>query len=251
MLPLEGMDKKETAALATYMQSISQVPPERPKLLLVASAHWEEPTFTVSRCPMPEMLYDYSGFPPEAYKLNWPAPGAPELADAVYQTLKDYGFAPNFHRDRGHDHGTFIPLMLAYPNAEVPVVQVSLKRGLNAEEHLALGQALAPFRDQGAFILGSGSSYHNLKRFFAPSATAISESQAFDSWLSEAVESKMATRNDLLSEWQQAPASRACHPREEHLVPLMVAAGAAGEDLGRVGWRGTVNGLTVAAHYFG
>lgn len=251
VLPLPMMDAAETDSLAIYMRSIAELPPTRPSALLVVSAHWEATSVTVNSGRSPGMLYDYGGFPPEAYRLTWPAPGAPELASAVYEHLASAGFRPEYDAGRGYDHGTFIPLMLAYPQADIPVVQVSLKRGLDPAEHFDLGAALAPFRDRGVYIIGSGNSYHNLTRFFSADRTAVAQSEEFDAWLADTIALDAVLRRDALRDWQRAPAARACHPREEHLIPLMVVAGAAGDDTGRVGWTGTNNGLRISAHHFG
>jgi aromatic ring-opening dioxygenase catalytic subunit (LigB family) len=128
---------------------------------------------------------------------------------------------------------------------------VSLKRGLDPAEHVAIGKALAPLRDRGGFIIGSGNSYHNLRKFFRPDPTAIAEARDFDDWLDKAVTADAKERVRLLTAWSEAPAARACHPREEHLIPLMVAAGAAGDDSANVTWRGTASGLRISAHAFG
>ena len=127
--------------------------------------------------------------------------------------------------DRGYDHGTFVPLKLAYPDADIPVLQLSLVRGLDPAKHLAIGRALAPLRDEGVFIVGSGMSYHNLRAFHPSAAPAA---RAFDAWLRDAVLREPAERDAALAQWAQAPSARAVHPREEHLLPLMVVAGAAG-----------------------
>jgi aromatic ring-opening dioxygenase catalytic subunit (LigB family) len=251
VLPLDNMDRAETEALAGYMRSISSQPPVRPTFLVVLSAHWEAERVTVHVGPRPGMYFDYSGFPPAAYELSWPAPGAPEHGEVAIELLRSAGFEVERETSRGFDHGTFIPLLLAFPAADVPVVQVSLKRGLDPAEHLAIGKALAPLRDRGGFIVGSGNSYHNLRKFFRPDAAARAEAVEFDDWLNKAVMADARERARLLTGWTQAPAARACHPREEHLIPLMVAAGAAGDDSARVVWRGTASGLRVSAHAFG
>jgi aromatic ring-opening dioxygenase catalytic subunit (LigB family) len=246
LLPLPGADPDEAAPLRAYMASISDVP--RPTALLVVSAHWEEPEFTVNTGAAPGLLYDYGGFPPEAYRLQWPAAGAPELAEQVRDLLSGAGLDSRADATRGFDHGVFIPLLPAWPNADMPVVQVSLKRGLDPGAHLALGRALAPLRDAGVHILGSGNSFHNLGAFASPDPRVVAAAEAFDAWLAEAVAS--ANRADLLTAWTEAPHARFCHPREEHLLPLMVVAGAATEP-GRVQWSGQMFGKRVSAHHFG
>lgn len=250
VMDLPRMDSGEARALATYMRSIADTP-TRPNALLVISAHWEANEPTVNTGEAPSMLYDYGGFPPEAYRLQWPAPGDPALAARVRDLLRDAGFRPREDAQRGYDHGTFIPLMLAYPSADVPVVQLSLKRGLDPEEHLAMGRALAPLREQGVYILGSGNSFHNLPAFFGSDASMVQRSERFDDWLEAAVRAPRSERERQLRDWASAPEAHACHPREEHLIPLMVVAGAAGSDAGVVQWSGRMGGMRVTAHRFG
>jgi aromatic ring-opening dioxygenase catalytic subunit (LigB family) len=200
----------------------------RPGAVLVVSGHWEAPEFTVMSAAHPPMLYDYYGFPEHTYRVRYAAPGRPELAQRVQALLSGAGFAARLDPSRGFDHGAFVPLAVIYPAADIPVVQLSLKRGLDPAVHLAAGAALAPLRSEGVLILGSGMSYHNLMRM-GPSAQA--PSRAFDDWLAETMlESPPAERRERLLKWSAAPSARAAHPREEHLLPLMVAVGAAGDD---------------------
>ncbi|MEM7156643.1 MAG: class III extradiol ring-cleavage dioxygenase [Myxococcota bacterium] len=251
VLPLGPIDAAETEALAGYMRSIAEVPAQPPSFLVVVSAHWEAPRFTVHLGSAPSMYFDYGGFPPEAYTFDWPAPGAPERGEQAIELLRGAGLRVDVEKERGFDHGTFIPLMLAYPQADVPVLQVSLKRGLDPAEHFALGQALAPLRDEGAYIIGSGNSYHNLGRLFRSDATARQHATQFDAWLNAAVTAAPAERARRLIAWERAPGARQSHPRQEHLIPLLVAAGAAESDPGRVRWQGSTNGYPVSAHDFG
>ena len=195
------------------------------------------------------MYYDYYGFPPEAYRIQWPAPGNPQLASRVQELLGAARFRTGTDPQRGFDHGTFVPLKLAYPEAEVPTVQLSLKRGLDPEEHLLIGRALGPLREEGVFIIGSGMTFHNLQAFRAAKATSASE--AFDAWLRETTTLPPEARDRGLAQWSQAPAARVAHPREEHLLPLMVAAGAAGNDRGTVAYHGTIMGHRLSAYHFG
>ena len=159
------------------------------------------------------------------------------------------GFETGTDAKRGFDHGTFVPLKLTYPDANVPTVQLSLKTGLDPAEHLAMGRALAPLRDEGVFIVGSGMSYHNMRGFRDPRSKPISEE--FDAWLRETAALDAPARDERLKTWSSAPQARACHPREEHLLPLMVVAGAAGVDRGAIGYSGTVMGTRVSAVHFG
>lgn len=238
----------EQGALADYLRAVPDVPPTPPRALLVVSAHWEEPEVTVMNGAAPPLLFDYYGFPPEAYELTWPAPGDPALAARVQELLGAAGIKSASNAQRGFDHGAFVPLKLAYPDAKIPTVQLSLKAGLDPREHLAIGRALAPLRDEGVFIVGSGMTYHNMRAMGPQGRPAAS---AFDAWLRESVPRPQSERDTLLADWQNAPAARQSHPREEHLIPLMVIAGAAGEDLGRVAYRGTLLGLEFSGYAFG
>lgn len=240
--------KAEQAELAKYLRSVSSLPKTPPKAVLVISAHWEEPVPTVMSSAHPPMLYDYYGFPAESYEITWPAPGEPALAARVRELLTTAGIANGENGERGFDHGTFVPLKLAYPNADVPTVQLSLKRGLDPAEHLALGRALAPLRDEGVFIVGSGMTFHNLRAFGPQSKVAAEE---FDGWLRATAALPAEDRDRELTAWTNAPSARRAHPREEHLLPLMVIAGAAGADRGELAYNGRILDLKLSAYHFG
>ena len=213
------------AGLTRALQDMPRQIGVTPKAVLVISGHWEESAFTVMASARPPMVYDYSGFPAHTYEVVYPAPGAPALAARVQALIASAGLPARLDPERGFDHGTFAPLVVMYPQADVPVIQVSMKTGLDPAEHLALGRALAPLRDEGILIVGSGLSYHNL-RMFGPQAKA--PSQAFDTWLQDTlVTSTPAEREARLLQWASAPSARAAHPREDHLIPLMVTVGAA------------------------
>ena len=244
-----GLPKAEVQALATYLGQVGQRLATPPKALLVISAHWEAPVPTVMTSTAPPILYDYGGFPPEAYRITWPAPGDPKLAARVRELLSGAGFSTAEDRERGYDHGTFIPLKLTYPQADVPCVQLSLKQGLDPAEHLAMGRALAPLRDEGVFIIGSGMTFHNLLAFGDPRAHDVSAK--FDAWVQDAATSPAAERDAKLTQWTQAPYARLVHPREEHLLPLMVVAGAAGADQGTTAWSGSMMGARISGFQFG
>lgn len=247
-VPLPFGTQQEYDELATYLRELRNLPPTKPKALLVVSAHWEEAVPTVMTHASPPMLYDYYGFPPESYEIRWPAPGDPALAARVRDLLGRAGLPTAEDPWRGFDHGTFVPLKLTYPAAEIPTVQLSLQRGLDPQTHLAIGKALSPLREEGVFIVGSGMSYHNL-RAFTPRAAPVAET--FDAWLREAATAAPAERDRLLLDWERAPMARLAHPREEHLLPLLVVAGAAGEDRGRLAYNGTFAGLRLSAYHFG
>ncbi len=244
-----GIDRREIDALAGYLRGVRGVPKAPPKALLVVSAHWEEAVPTVMSSAAPPMLYDYYNFPPESYRITWPAPGNPALAGRVRALLEAAGFPTGEDRTRGYDHGTFVPLKLTYPDADVPVVQLSLVRGLDPATHVAMGRALAPLRDEGVFIVGSGMSYHNLRAFFDGGSSA--DAEAFDAWLREAATDDPDARDRRLLAWAKAPAARRVHPREEHLLPLLVIAGAAGADRGTIGFNGTMMGKRITAVHYG
>jgi aromatic ring-opening dioxygenase catalytic subunit (LigB family) len=237
--------KNLAAWLAALAGSIGVVP----KAVVVISGHWETPELSVTGSEHPALIYDYQGFPPHTYQLRYAAPGAPELARQIAGLLGEAGFAARVDAERGFDHGTFIPFKVIYPNADVPIVQLSLKAALDPWLHIAVGRALEPLRKQGVLIVGSGMSYHNLRGFGDQFGRASDE---FDAWLTGAVCAPDAEmRNQKLEHWQTAPQARLAHPREEHLLPLMVASGAAGQDLGRRMFTDRVMGVTVSAYRFG
>jgi aromatic ring-opening dioxygenase catalytic subunit (LigB family) len=196
------------------------------------------------------MFYDYYGFPPESYQVKWPAPGDPALAAKVQRLLAGAGIESAADPKRGYDHGTFVPLKLTYPHASVPTVQLSLKSGLDPAVHLAIGRAIAPLRDEGVFIVGSGMTFHNMRAFRNPGG-AMPHARAFDDWLKETGTLPPELRDERLTAWTAAPSARFSHPREEHLLPLMVIAGAAGSDRGKVAFDGLTLGVPVSAYHFG
>ncbi|HEU4619844.1 MAG TPA: class III extradiol ring-cleavage dioxygenase [Gammaproteobacteria bacterium] len=229
--PWPYMKREYGGAYDRLEASLADMPRQlgaRPAAVLVISGHWEAPELTAMASPRPPMLYDYYGFPEHTYRVRYPAAGSPALARRVQELLAGAGFEAGLDAARGYDHGAFVPLSVIFPEADVPVIQLSLKRGLDPATHLAAGAALAPLREEGVLILGSGMSYHNLMRM-GPNAHA--PSREFDEWLAETMlESPPAERHARLLRWSEAPSARACHPREEHLIPLMVAVGAAGDE---------------------
>ena len=223
--------------------------PERPKAFVVVTAHWEEAEVTVSTSPAPGMLFDYYGFPKHTYELSYPAPGEPHVAAEVKQLLEAAGFPVGEDDKRGFDHGVFVPFLIVDPKARIPVVMVSLRGDLDPAFHVEMGKALAPLRDQGVVIVGSGMSFHDLKHFRDGDGRA---SEAFDAWLDETVtKCDPQTRESRLIRWSEAPMARACHPREEHLIPLMVAAGAAGTSAGERGFHDVIGGKAISGFRFG
>ncbi|THD78812.1 MAG: dioxygenase [Phenylobacterium sp.] len=232
---------------AAWLKGVVSDLPERPKAILVISGHWEEEAFTIGSGEWPELIYDYYGFPEHTYRLRFDAPGAPALARRVRELLTAAGLPAAEDPRRGYDHGVFVPLKLVTPEADIPVVQLSLQQDLDPAAHLAVGRALAPLRDEGVLIVGSGMSWHNM-RGFTPAFTA--KSAAFDAWLGEAM-ADPAGRDQAIRHWDQAPYAREAHPREEHLAPLFVAAGAAEGEPGRVAFRDTVMDVVVSGFEFG
>lgn len=231
------------ARTETYLRGLVASLPERPKAILVVSGHWEAPVFTVGSGERPGLIFDYYGFPEHTYELTFDAPGSPTLAARVRGLLAGAGVASAADPERGWDHGVFIPLKLVTPDADIPVVQLSLKAGLDAAEHLAAGRALAPLRDEGVLIVGSGMSWHNM-RGFSPAFTE--RSARFDAWLEDA-----AADPARLARWADAPFGREAHPREEHLIPLMVCAGAAEGEPALTAFRDTVMDVVISAIEFG
>ncbi len=222
-----------------------------PRAVLMVSGHWEERDFTVMSSPAPPMVYDYSGFPAFTYQIKYPAPGSPVVARRMQELLRGAGFAATADDRRGFDHGTFAPLKAIYPEADVPVLQLSIRSDYDPEAHLAVGRALAPLRDEGVAIVGSGLSFHNLRRF---GSAGQHPSREFDAWLTEAVCGSVGEeRNGKLRGWAAAPSARLAHPDEDHLIPLMVAIGAAEEEAGvRVYHEDSFFGsLTVSSYRFG
>jgi aromatic ring-opening dioxygenase catalytic subunit (LigB family) len=237
-------------ALLEYLQNIPAALGGRPKAVLVISGHWEEKDFTVMTHERPPMLYDYYGFPEETYKIRYPASGSTALVERVHQLLQKAGLPYRDNAERGFDHGVFVPLAVTFPQADVPIMQLSMKKNYDVQEHLALGKALAPLRDEGILIIGSGLSYHNLREF--GQARAIPASQQFDAWLTEAVTHSMGKeREQQLVRWAEAPAARQAHPREDHLIPLMVAVGAATAEPGIKVYSDLMFGLEVSGFQFG
>ena len=219
--------------LEASLQDIPRQIGARPKAVLVVTAHWEGPQFLVSASPRPGMIYDYSGFPPHTYQIQYPAPGAPALAAQVKQLLDAAGHPARLDHERGFDHGTFSALFPIYPQADVPLVQLSLKHGYDPLTHIEVGRALASLRRQGVLILGSGLSYHNLRQFGQAGAVA---SHQFDAWLRQTMALPPEQRLEQLLAWDQAPGARQAHPQEDHLLPLMVALGAAEQEAAHVAY---------------
>ena len=235
--------------LKAYLAGLIDTLPARPKAVLVVSGHWEEQLPTVSTAAAPPMLFDYYGFPEHTYHLKYPAPGAPDVAEKTRAVLTSAGIETATDSRRGFDHGVFVPFLIMDPEAQIPVVMLSLQQNLDPAFHIAVGKAIAPLRDDGVLIVGSGNTFHNLR---AIHDGKTGPSAAFDAWLNEAVAgTDAARRNASLEQWAKAPHARDCHPREEHLLPLMVVAGAALTDVGRRVYHDDIGGKLASGFAFG
>lgn len=215
--------------LEPLARSLARMPQEigtRPRAVLMISGHWEGEEYAVMSSPNPPMVYDYYNFPPHTYEITYPAPGAPALAEEIAARIAGAGLPTAMAPDQGYDHGTFVPMALMYPEADMPLLQVSMRSHYDPAEHFALGRALAPLREQGVLIVGSGLSYHNL-RLFGPGAKEPSD--VFDAWLDETLTLAPEARHAALMAWETAPHARTCHAQEDHLVPLFAALGAAAQ----------------------
>ncbi|GFQ02082.1 4 5-dopa dioxygenase extradiol [Phtheirospermum japonicum] len=214
--------------LKTFRQKVL---PEKPKAILIISGHWEtsEPAVNAVSGPS-ETIHDFYGFPDEMYGLRYPAPGSPELAHKVKQLLQKSGFGSvGVDKKRGLDHGAWVPLMLMYPAADIPVCQLSVQTHRDAAHHYRLGKALAPLKDEGVLIIGSGAATHNLWKNDPHCGDSVAAwAHEFDSWIGEALaEGRYEDVNDYEA---KAPHARLAHPRPDHFYPLHVAMGAAGEN---------------------
>lgn len=240
--------------LQDFLQGFDKALGHRPKAVLVISAHWEKvDMLTVSTSQRPGMLFDYFGFPQHTYELDYPAPGAPDVARHVRDVLKAAGIETRADCERGYDHGVFIPFMQMYPDADVPLVMMSLDPDLTAETHFRIGQALEGLRDEDILVVASGLSYHNMRMFFRKDAKHAEQAERFDNWLSETISiPSQDSRLSELSKWKDNPDAAAAHqPDHDHLVPVFVAAGAAGSDPGKVIFKGNFLGKPYSAFRFG
>lgn len=212
------------SGIASFLKGLVDRLPEPPRAIIVVSGHWETEGFAFTGAGRPDLIYDYSGFPAETYALSYDVPGDPPLARRAADMLKDAGLAAKVDPSRGLDHGVFVPLKVAFPDADIPVIEMSVEKDLDPALHLAAGRALAALRSEGILIVGSGMSFHNMRGYGDLRSTA--PSQAFDRWLTEAVGFPGPRRAEALASWATSPGGRFAHPQEEHLLPLMVAAGA-------------------------
>lgn len=223
-MPLMGKQPE----LVEHMKEVRErwLPEQKPDAIVVFSAHWESDPIKIIASEKPSMLYDYAGFPRVTYEYEYPAPGHPQLAQKIHELFKTEDLESELDKRRGFDHGVFIPLMIMFPEADIPVVAVSLHASLSAEVNIRIGQALAPLRDDNVLFLGSGYTFHNMDSFFHPSDRTHKVSVDFNDWLKETM--AKSDRLEKLKKWELAPGARMCHPREEHLLPLLITAAAAG-----------------------
>jgi aromatic ring-opening dioxygenase catalytic subunit (LigB family) len=204
---------------------------KKPSAIIVISAHLEEKIPTVTSGASPSLIYDYYGFPEESYDIKYPCLGEPLLADQVHRLLSNAGIEARLDKQRGFDHGLFVPLKIMYPEADVPCIQLSLVQGLSPTEHMKIGTALTGVKHDELLVIGSGFSFHNLNAFFAPETSdSKAMNESFEQWLIDTCSNlniDEKERTQRLENWEQAPFARYCHPREEHLLPLHVCYGVA------------------------
>lgn len=205
---------------------------DKPSAILVVSAHWEEKIPTITSGNNPSLIYDYYGFPEEAYNIKYPCPGERELAIRLYELLENENISSKLDENRGFDHGLYVPLKIMYPKANIPCFQLSLIDSLDAEEHINIGRAIQKLDYENLLIIGSGFSFHNMRAFFTPETDkSMTQNEAFENWLQDTCSNPELDENERtnrLIHWDRAPFARYCHPREEHLLPLHVCYGAAG-----------------------
>jgi len=229
--PLPLLGEPRHAAMNAFLREFPHSL-DKPDAIVVISAHWEESVVSVTAGSSPPLIFDYYGFPPETYEYRYPAPGHPELAARVHRLFGEAGIESRLDAERGFDHGLFVPLMLMYPEADIPCIQVSLHASLDAALHIRIGQALAALEQDRLLVLGSGFSFHNLREMMSKRDDAIDpRNQAFEDWLQQTLSDAdldERERERRLSNWTEAPGARYCHPREEHLLPLQVCYGIAG-----------------------
>jgi len=249
MDPAGGPPDPMWRTMQGYLAGLIASLPERPRAILMVSGHWEAAAVTVHVGERPALLFDYHGFPEHTYRLRWDAPGAPDVARRAAALLRDAGHAVAEERTRGWDHGVFVPMMVADPAADIPLAQMSLHADLDPAAHLAIGRALAPLREEGVLIVGSGMSFHNL-RARGPQVTPIA-AEWDDALVAAATDPDPVRRAARLKAWQDLPHARFAHPEAEHLLPLMVAAGAGGDGPAMSDYRDTVIGWAVSGFRFG
>lgn len=228
-------DPTHEPMIQSLKELVSQIP--KPEAILVISAHWEEKTLTILETPDPDLYFDYSGFPEECYTYKYKAPIAKEVNEKLKSLFEKNGISYKSEKKRGYDHGVFVPLLLMYPDADIPIAQISLVKTLDPEEHIKIGNAISSLSQEGVLILGSGFSYHNFQGLFNPTKQVIENNLKFHNYLKDTFENTLYSpekRYQLLTKWKSAPGGTHCHPREEHLLPLMVVCGASEGKIGTI-----------------
>lgn len=241
--PLPVLGDPGHQQLIDFLQSISARIPI-PSAICVISAHWEESVATITSGTAPSLIYDYYGFPDEAYAIQYPVPGSPKVANKIFTLLQQNRISAQLDEQRGFDHGLFVPLKLMFPDAGIPCVQLSLLNNLDPIAHIEIGKALRPLRGDNVLFIGSGFSFHNLHAFFTSNQDKHEQNTAFQNWLIDTCTNRnlsLTERNSRLSAWELAPAARYCHPREEHLLPLHVCT-ALSDDVAKVVFNGEILG---------
>jgi len=241
-LPLMGRQPAIASPLKAFASTLAA--DQQPTAVVVISAHWESSPPAIGSAQFPRLIFDYDGFGLGSYKYKYPAPGAPVVAERIRLLLAGAGIRASVDAGRGWDQCVFVPMMLAFPRADVPLVEVSVHAGQDAAAHVAMGRALAPLREEGVLIVGSGNSFYNLDYFFSDDPVVrregISHCSAFNDWLRASMTEHFPTpeaRLDRLRRWAElAPSAREAHGfgSAAHLMPLFVVAGAALGEIGSV-----------------
>jgi len=248
--PLPLLDEAGNADLNGFLRSIPKAI-AKPDAIIVFSAHWEETVVSITASAAPPLMFDYYGFPPETYQYEYPAPGHPQLAGRVQTLLQQAGIEAKLDHERGFDHGLFVPLMLMYPEADIPCIQVSLSTSLDVGEHLRIGKSLAALKSENLLFVGSGFSFHNMEAFMSKrDDSADPRNQEFEEWLAQTccdVSLTEQQREARLKDWLKAPHARYCHPRGEHLLPLQVCYGV-GQGAAQQVFRGPSAGFIVSGY---
>jgi aromatic ring-opening dioxygenase catalytic subunit (LigB family) len=233
--PLPILGDPSHTAMISFMEKLPE-DYEKPNSVIVISAHWEEDIPNVIGSKNPSLYYDYFGFPQEAYELKYSAPGTPELVKRTKELFEKKGIKSKINYERGFDHGLFIPLMMMYPEADIPMTQISLIKGLDPKVHIELGKAISSLEKENIMIIGSGFSFHNMRAFnWSGKNEKDPRNDEFHDWLIDVCteDYKKTEREEKLISWEEAPNARYCHPRAEHLMPLHVCCGIA-EDKGEI-----------------
>jgi len=223
--PWSEMDKNSAVA-QWYRDFQKNHLPRKPTAIVVISAHWEESTVHITAKPNPGLYFDYYGFPDHTYELEYPAPGDAKLAQQIHTLLSNAGISATLNNNRDWDHGVFVPFILLFPDADVPIVQISLLKSLNPQTHIKIGKVLSTLRKQDVLIVGSGFATHNLRALGGTRESIV----PWITWLVDTLTNAQASNEEKeksLINWKSAPGATFAHPREEHLIPLHVAFGAA------------------------